>query len=118
MKKMILGLGKSNIFRENKHRESQNIMKRFLSILLAAVALVGCNNEDDNGGIFTPPTQEQLTQNAYAENESTGGGFSFTTDAPWTATVNEVQAQASALASVQAKSVTRAIGNSGKTQSG
>lgn len=86
-------------------------MKRFLSILLAAVALVGCNNEDDNGGIFTPPTQEQLTQNAYADNESTGGGFSFTTDAPWTATVNEVQAQA--LASVQAKSVTRAAGNNG-----
>lgn len=111
MKKMILGLGKSNIFRENKHRESQNIMKRFLSILLAAVALVGCNNEDDNGGIFTPPTQEQLTQNAYADNESTGGGFSFTTDAPWTATVNEVQAQAPA--SVQAKSVTRAAGNNG-----
>lgn len=108
---MILGLGKSNIFRENKHRESQNIMKRFLSILLAAVALVGCNNEDDNGGIFTPPTQEQLTQNAYADNESTGGGFSFTTDAPWTATVNEVQAQAPA--SVQAKSVTRAAGNNG-----
>lgn len=108
---MILGLGKSNIFRENKHRESQNIMKRFLSILLAAVVLVGCNNEDDNGGIFTPPTQEQLTQNAYADNESTGGGFSFTTDAPWTATVNEVQAQAPA--SVQAKSVTRAAGNNG-----
>ena len=86
-------------------------MKRFLSILLAAVALVGCNNEDDNGGIFTPPTQEQLTQNAYADNESTGGGFSFTTDAPWTATVNEVQAQAPA--SVQAKSVTRAAGNNG-----
>ena len=87
------------------------IMKRFLSILLAAVALVGCDKEDGDGGIFTPPTQEQLTQNAYADNESTGGGFSFTTDAPWTATVNEVQAQAPA--SVQAKSVTRAAGNNG-----
>ena len=86
-------------------------MKRFLSILLAAVALVGCDKEDGDGGIFTPPTQEQLTQNAYADNESTGGGFSFTTDAPWTATVNEVQAQAPA--SVQAKSVTRAAGNNG-----
>lgn len=87
------------------------IMKRFLSILLAAVALVGCDKEDGDGGIFTPPTQEQLTQNAYADNENTGGGFSFTTDAPWTATVNEVQAQAPA--SVQAKSVTRAAGNNG-----
>ena len=86
-------------------------MKRFLSILLAAVALVGCDKEDGDGGIFTPPTQEQLTQNAYADNENTGGGFSFTTDAPWTATVNEVQAQAPA--SVQAKSVTRAAGNNG-----
>ncbi len=86
-------------------------MKRFLIFLLAAVALVGCNNEDDNGGIFTPPTQEQLTQNAYADNESTGGGFSFTTDAPWTATVNEVQPQAPA--SIQAKSVTRAAVNNG-----
>ena len=92
-------------------------MKQSLIFLLAAVVLVGYNKEDD-GGIFTPPAQEQLTQNAYADNESTGGGFSFTTDAPWTATVNEVQAQASALASVLAKSVTRAIGNSGKTQSG
>ena len=71
----------------------------------------GCSKEDGDGGIFTPPTQEQLTQNAYADNESTGGGFSFTTDAPWTATVNEVQAQAPA--SVQAKSVTRAAGNNG-----
>ena len=88
-------------------------MKRFLIFLLAAVASAGCNNEDGDGGIFTPPTQEQLTQSAYADNESTGGGFSFTTDAPWTATVNEVQAQASALASVQAKSVTRAAGNNG-----
>lgn len=74
----------------------------------------GCSKEDGgDDGQFTPPTQEQLTQNAYADNESTGGGFSFTADAPWTATVNEVQAQASALASVQTKSVTRAAGNNG-----
>lgn len=72
----------------------------------------GCSKEDGgDDGQFTPPAQEQLTQNAYADNESTGGGFSFTTDAPWTATVNEVQA--SALASVQTKSVTRAADNNG-----
>ena len=49
-------------------------MKQSLIFLLAAVVLVGYNKEDD-GGIFTPPAQEQLTQNAYADNESTGGGF-------------------------------------------
>lgn len=72
----------------------------------------GCGKEDGgDDGQFTPPAQEQLTQNAYADNESTGGGFSFTTDAPWTATVNEVQPQAPA--SIQAKSVTRAAVNNG-----
>ena len=115
MKKMILGLGESNIFRENKHRKSQNYYEAIPYIFISSSCF---GRLQQRRGIFTPPAQEQLTQNAYADNESTGGGFSFTTDAPWTATVNEVQAQASALASVQAKSVTRAIGNSGKTQSG
>lgn len=82
--------------------------------MLSTVILTGCSkNEGEEGEPFTPPAQEQLTQNAYADNESTGGGFSFTASAPWTATVNEVQAQASALASVQTKSVTRAAGNNG-----
>ena len=81
-------------------------------MLSAAMIFTGCSKEDGgDDGQFTPPAQEQLTQNAYADNESTGGGFSFTTDAPWTATVNEVQA--SALASVQTKSVTRAADNNG-----
>ncbi len=80
--------------------------------MLSTAILAGCSkNEGGEGEPFTPPAQEQLTQNAYADNESTGSGFSFTTDAPWTATVNEVQAQAPA--SVQAKSVTRAAGNNG-----
>ena len=74
--------------------------------------LAGCSkNEGGEGEPFTPPAQEQLTQNAYADNENTGGGFSFTADAPWTATVDEVKPQAPA--SVQAKSVTRAAGNNG-----
>ena len=82
--------------------------------MLSTAILAGCSkNEGGEGEPFTPPAQEQLTQNAYADNESTGGGFSFTASAPWTATVNEVQAQASALASVQTKSVTRAAGNNG-----
>ena len=68
--------------------------------MLSAAILAGCSkNEGGEGELFTPPVQGQLTQSAYADNENTGGGFSFTTDAPWTATVNEVQvsAQASAL---------------------
>ena len=82
--------------------------------MLSTAILAGCSkNEGGEGEPFTPPAQEQLTQNAYADNESTGGGFSFTASAPWTATVNEVQAQASALASVQTKSVTRAADNNG-----
>lgn len=82
--------------------------------MLSTAILAGCSkNEGEEGEPFTPPAQEQLTQNAYADNESTGGGFSFTASAPWTATVNEVQAQASALASVQTKSVTRAADNNG-----
>ena len=81
-------------------------------MLSAAMIFTGCGKEDGgDDGQFTPPAQEQLTQNAYADNESTGGGFSFTTDAPWTATVNEVQPQAPA--SIQAKSVTRAAVNNG-----
>lgn len=81
-------------------------------MLSTVMILASCSkNEGGEGEPFTPPTQEQLTQSAYADNESTGSGFSFTTDAPWTATVNEVQAQAPA--SVQAKSVTRAAGNNG-----
>ncbi|HBO27081.1 Ig-like domain-containing protein [Culturomica sp.] len=84
----------------------------FLLMLSAATIFAGCSkDEGGNGDPFTPPIQEQLTQSAYADNENTGGGFSFTADAPWTATVNEVQAQAPALASVQVKSDTRAADN-------
>ena len=80
--------------------------------MLSTVILTGCSkNEGGEGEPFTPPAQEQLTQNAYADNESTGGGFSFTASAPWTATVDEVKPQTPA--SVQAKSVTRAAGNNG-----
>ena len=81
----------------------------FLLMLSAVLILAGCDKENGDGGVFTPPTQEQLTQNAYADNENTGGGFSFTTDAPWTATVEEVLPQNSS--SLQVKSATRSSGN-------
>lgn len=78
-------------------------------MLSAVFILAGCDKENGDGGVFTPPTQEQLTQNAYADNENTGGGFSFTTDAPWTATVEEVLPQSPS--SMQVKSATRSSGN-------
>ena len=84
--------------------------KQLLLLMLSAVfILAGCDKENGDGGVFTPPTQEQLTQNAYADNENTGGGFSFTTDAPWTATVEEVLPQSPS--SMQVKSATRSSGN-------
>lgn len=78
-------------------------------MLSAVFILAGCDKENDDADVFTPPTQEQLTQNAYADNENTGGGFSFTTDAPWTATVEEVLSQNQS--SMQVKSATRSSGN-------
>ena len=78
-------------------------------MLSAVFILAGCDKENGDGGVFTPPTQEQLTQTAYADNENTGGGFSFTTDAPWTATVEEVLPQSPS--SMQVKSATRSSGN-------
>ena len=81
----------------------------FLLMLSAVFILAGCDKENDDADVFTPPTQEQLIQNAYADNENTGGGFSFTTDAPWTATVEEVLPQNPS--SMQVKSATRSSGN-------
>ena len=97
---------------DGRNRFIQMKKHLFLLMLSTVMILASCSkNEGGEGEPFTPPAQEQLTQNAYADNESTGGGFSFTADAPWTATVDEVKPQAPA--SVQAKSVTRAAGNNG-----
>lgn len=86
-------------------------MKKQLFLLMLSVVfiLAGCDKENSDGGVFIPPTEEQLTQSAYADNENTGGGFSFTTDAPWTATVEEVLPKN--LASGQVKSATRSSEN-------
>lgn len=86
----------------------------FALVLSAASIFAGCSKEEGGEGVpFTPPAQEQLTQNAYADNENTGGGFSFTADAAWTASVNEVQSQTPAQASVSVKSAMHAAGNEG-----
>lgn len=78
-------------------------------MLSVVFILAGCDNENSDGGVFIPPTEEQLTQSAYADNENTEGGFSFTTDAPWTATVEEVLPKN--LTSGQVKSATRSSEN-------
>lgn len=83
--------------------------KLFICALVTTLALAGCNKEEGSGDTFAPPAQEQLTQNAYADNESTGDGFSFTTDAAWTATVEEIQTHNTA--STQAKTTTRTAEN-------
>ena len=91
-------------------RSNLNNMKKHLILVMLSVAVIlaGCSKEEtEKEDSFTPPSQEQLTQNAYADNENTGNGFSFTTDAPWTATVNEVLSQSPTQMSLQAKSTTR-----------
>ena len=81
-------------------------------MLAALTILASCSEEkNEEGNPFVPPTQEQLTQRAYADNESTGGGFSFTAAAPWTATVNEAQASVQAFA--LSKSAARTVGGEG-----
>ena len=80
----------------------------FLLMLSVAFILAGCNKKNGDSGVFIPPPQEQLTQKHYADNENIGGGFSFTTDAPWTATVEEVSQNPS---SMQVKSATRSSEN-------
>ena len=85
-------------------------MKKHLLLILSAVLVVtGCKKEKggDGGNAFVPPAQEQLLQTAYADHEDTGGGFTFTTDAAWTATVDEGQAQVPGQSAVRTKSDAR-----------
>ena len=92
-------------------------MKKYLFLMLLPVLLfAGCGGDDDGGGggSFIPPSQEERNQTAYADNENTGeGGFTFTANAAWTATVTEVAAAAEALqlADKAVKSSTAETGN-------
>lgn len=82
-------------------------MKKFYLFLICCAAIMaGCseNNGGEGEGILIPPVQEQLSQKAYADNETTAAGFSFTTGAPWTASVKEVQVNGMAQASASAAS--------------
>ena len=85
-------------------------------MLLSVLFLAGCGSDDEGGGggSFIPPSQEERNQTAYADNENTGGGgFTFTANAAWTATVTEVQPEAavSPQALKVAKSSTAETGN-------
>lgn len=81
--------------------------------MLCSAIFAGCddNGGKEEGGTLIPPVQEQLKQNAYADNETTGEGFSFTTDAPWTASVSEVQVNGTAQAAASAASTRAGEGN-------
>ncbi len=71
--------------------------------------LIGCNKDNDESGVLIPPPSEQLTQKAFADNETTGNGFSFTANTSWTATVTEATPRPAA----KAEPFTRAADNSG-----
>lgn len=91
-------------------------MKKLLISMLSVLLLAACGSDDGggNGGSFIPPSQNERNQTAYADNENTGGGgFTFTANAAWTATVTEVQPEAavSPQALKVAKSSTAETGN-------
>lgn len=91
-------------------------MKKLLISMLSVLLLAACGGDDDGGGggSFIPPSQNERNQTAYADNENTGGGgFTFTANAAWTATVTEVQPEAavSPQALKVAKSSTAETGN-------
>lgn len=91
-------------------------MKKLLISMLSVLFLAGCGSDDEGGGggSFIPPSQEERNQTAYADNENTGGGgFTFTANAAWTATVTEVPTAAEAALPVgkAVKSQTAEAGN-------
>lgn len=91
-------------------------MKKLLISMLSVLLLAACGGDDDGGGggSFIPPSQNERNQTAYADNENTGGGgFTFTANAAWTATVTEVPTAAEAALPVgkAVKSQTAEAGN-------
>lgn len=91
-------------------------MKKLLISMLSVLLLAACGSDDEGGGggSFIPPSQEERNQTAYADNENTGGGgFTFTANAAWTATVTEVPTAAEAALPVgkAVKSQTAEAGN-------
>lgn len=92
-------------------------MKKYLFLLttLFAGLFTACTEEEGGcDSCLIPPAEEQLLQNGFADDETTGQGFTFTAAGAWQATVNEVYSHLSPAAAMQAKAATRAgesIGN-------
>lgn len=92
-------------------------MKKYLFLLttLFAGLFTACTEEEGGcDSCLIPPAEEQLLQNGFADDETTGRGFTFTAANAWQATVNEVYSHLSPAAAMQAKAATRAgesIGN-------
>lgn len=91
-------------------------MKKLLISMLSVLLLAACGSDDEGGGggSFILPSQNERNQTAYADNENTGGGgFTFTANAAWTATVTEVPTAAEAALPVgkAVKSQTAEAGN-------
>lgn len=69
-------------------------MKKYLFLLTALCAglFAACDEMTEDGqcsSCLTPPAQEQLIQSSYADEESTGTGFTFQTANVWQAIVRE-----------------------------
>lgn len=81
-------------------------MKKILFFTLTALCVLftGCGGSGNGETPYTPPVQEELSQNAYADNENTGGGFSFSANKPWSASISETATQAG-------RAATRAAGS-------
>ena len=74
----------------------------YLLMLLAACLCGACSSDDGDGGSqLEISNQEQLTQTAYADESSTGGGFTFSAKSAWTAEVTETPAKSSKEAAAQ-----------------
>lgn len=78
----------------------------FMFLIIPAFILTGCNDDDDNGEKqIELPNQSEQIQQAYADDETTGG-FTFTAKSAWTATVTETtSANRSAMFVTKASSV-------------
>lgn len=69
-------------------------MKKYLFLLTALCAglFAACDEMTEDGqcsSCLTPPAQEQLIQSSYADEETTGSGFTFQTANVWQAIVRE-----------------------------
>lgn len=67
-------------------------MKKYLYLLTALCAGLFASCEEEGGSCdscLTPPAQEQLNQKAFANDETTGEGFTFAAANVWRATVKE-----------------------------